>query len=151
MAETVEAADTLKALAILVRFENEVTGVGSDAGCGADPWPEGPGPLPAWANELLEMDDTPDNPNSMTYFFHLMSGGDHLLMGETHDQVVTLPDPNLFPSRTELNLAVIDSVDAHRDLTVYDYDVNGVVDFLFVVYRQKFTCTSGVAPLRWTG
>ncbi|MGQ0723380.1 MAG: right-handed parallel beta-helix repeat-containing protein [Candidatus Eiseniibacteriota bacterium] len=88
------------------------------------------------------MDETPDNPNSMTYFFHLMSGGDHLLMGEAHDQVVTLPDPNLFPSSTELNLAAIDSVDAHRDLSVYDYDGDGVVDFLFVVYRQKFTCTS---------
>ncbi|MGQ0722706.1 MAG: hypothetical protein ACT4PE_14220 [Candidatus Eiseniibacteriota bacterium] len=153
-------AGEVRALFILVSFPDEPT----SGGCVPDPWPHDPDPgtaVPAWAPLLLEETVPPQaGSGSLTNFFWLMSAGQHALTGKTYSKVVTLtagmsyyltdPDgsgPLQPPSLAAATRDAILAVDSDPEIDFSDFDAyplpsgDGVVDFVFVYYRQKHSGT----------
>ncbi|MGQ0720715.1 MAG: T9SS type A sorting domain-containing protein [Candidatus Eiseniibacteriota bacterium] len=145
----------IKALLILAEFsdQNPVA-----SACTSDPWPasSGPGtPVPSWASELLESTWTTSIDSSLTDYFALMSRGSpsqqpaHLLEGSVYPKVVYLTTIAGYLNSGGMTQAmndVIDVVDADPGFSFAPFDVwdavnqdetgDGVVDFVFVLFRQ---------------
>lgn len=136
----VEPDDEVRALFVFARFTDEFL-VG--APCSPDPWPPELTVPPAWGFDLLEDTVTPVNPQSMTTWFQLMSNGHHILRGTTYPEVVVAPktlqqyfdDGEGF---TDVNHDILEIIDPQVDFDQYDMDQDGMVDFVFVLYRQKW-------------
>ena len=145
----------VRALFVFAQFPDEVVGVPNPCAPGEDPWPETAVNVPDWGLDLLSW-DPPYAEGSLTHFFNLMSGGDlmtagaHLLRGRVYPRVIKLTNGIQYytcpagaaPGIAAANKAVVDSVDADASWPLAtDYDWNGdhVLDFVFVVYRNRFS------------
>lgn len=138
----IAAADTVSALVILVRFTNEVSQPDySPTGCEDDPWPSSATTVPGWAADLLEDTTSPTEPHSMTSFYDVMSGGQHILKGSTYPNVVELAIDSSDTSWDVVHARAIAAVDADTSFSFSPFDADGddYVDMVFLVYRQKFT------------
>ncbi len=147
-----------RALFVFARFPDET----QNESCSPDPWPASATLVPAWAEMLL--DDTTDpqemTEGSLTHFYWLMSGGEHLLTGAVWDSVVVLDSIKTYRAMggaplVHANADLISRLDALPDsvLDWDDYDGNGdhVIDFVFLCYRQVYSANGGMISSGITG
>ena len=159
----VAASDTLRGLVVFVKFSDEDV-LAPD--CDPTSWPHSATTVPSWANTLLEDYDSGNSPlppgwapqveGSLTHFFYRMSGGKHVLLGETYPLVVEADHTIAHYHSTytwygnasgNANKDILNQLTAAGvDWRKYNYDKYGqaddrVVDFVFMYYREFMDTT----------
>lgn len=157
----VTPADTLRGLVVLVKFSDELVSTGAND-CDSTSWPHEATSIPDWAVDLLEdygdgstalpSGWQPEVEGSLTHFYYQMSGGKHILLGETFPTVVEAPytighyDSTYVGYELASGAANADVLDYLRysagvDFRRYNYDQFGtsddhLVDFILFYYRE---------------
>jgi M6 family metalloprotease-like protein len=152
-----------RALAVFVRFRDDTT---TFVGCTekARQWRH-PDQLPDFADYVFDSDNVrPFDRRSLTDYFYMQSNGKLVVLGESfHRVIVSNHDAQsyVYTAAKELDLELLSreimtalNDDPSVNLSDFDADENGVIDFVYIVLRRQMgtkLTTSGASGIAHLG
>jgi hypothetical protein len=128
--------DTIKALVIFVKFKNDT--YDNDA---TIYWPSSlDDTLPAWADSVIDSNETSIRNGTITHFYKEMSYGATRVYGMYYDTLFMTDSSWAYYCTPawrygETNKMVLESLDAKIDYSRFDNNGDGQVDMVFINYR----------------